>query len=118
VDEAVHKFAPTFNTNTKTQGMCEFGEYKFLLFWWPIGDRFDLVNGHWAASGGLRTPIAGLRPAPPSVPGPTAVPAAGTRVGDMHWDGRGMCIGSTSGSNSAQGVLTACSRSGSMGGWQ
>jgi hypothetical protein len=45
--EAVHKFAPNFNTNVKRiGGNCSEGEYKFLLMWLPAGGRFDLKNGH------------------------------------------------------------------------
>ncbi|MGH7628395.1 MAG: hypothetical protein ACREOF_03235 [Gemmatimonadales bacterium] len=55
--EVVHKFAPTFNTNsTSSGGSCGVGQYKFLLIWrkWTSGDRFGLSNGtrgrEWWAS--------------------------------------------------------------------
>jgi hypothetical protein len=49
--EAAHRFATTWND---VGPGCTFGEYKMLLFWRPIGDRYDVVNGHlgtwWSAA--------------------------------------------------------------------
>ena len=103
--EAVHKFAPTFNTNTKNAGgMCEFGEYKFLLFWRPIGDRFDLVNGHLGREWWSKNPQSPAFGRPPECAGPNRscrLPALGS---DMHWDGQWHVYRFHIRFNSAQGV--------------
>lgn len=40
--EVVAKFAPTFTTS---ETPCGGSAYKFVFFWRPTGDRFDLING-------------------------------------------------------------------------
>ncbi len=87
--EAVHKFATTFNTNVIGRGgACKFGEYKFLLLWRPIGDRFDLINGKLGREWWSTNPETPGFGAPPMCSGSNyncRVPALGS---NPLWDGQ------------------------------
>jgi hypothetical protein len=103
--EVVHKFAPTFNTNTRNVGgSCNFGAYKFLLFWRPTGDRFDLINGKLARewwSANPETPPFGR---PPECVGSNHNCRVGPLGSNMHWDGQWHVYRTHIRFNSAQGV--------------
>jgi len=103
--EVVHKFATTFNTNTRSAGgSCGFGEYKFVLLWRTIGDRFDLINGHLGREWWSKNPQSPAFGHPPDCAGPNRncrVPALGS---DMHWDGQWHVYRFHIRFNSAQGV--------------
>src|SRR5262249_7431115 len=103
--EIVHKFATTFNTNTQNAGgMGTFGEDKFLLFWRPTRDRFDLINGKMARQWWSANPESPKVGGPPDCAGSNhncVVPGLGS---DMHWDDQWHVYRAHIKFNSAQGA--------------
>ena len=87
--EIVHKFARSFNTNTRNVGgACKFGEYKFLLFWRPSGDRFDLINGKLAREWWSANPESPPFGRPHECVGSNHNCRVAALGSDMHWDGQ------------------------------
>jgi hypothetical protein len=110
--EFVHQYATTFNTNTtNVGGTCNFGEYKMLLLWRSVGDRFDLVNGHGGYSwwsGNPQSPYAVSTSTTPCSQagsgGNCEVTALGKGTSAMRWDGQWHVYRVHIKFNSAQGV--------------